>query len=538
LGTRHPDGSGNVCPDFGPGQLDFEQNTSCISRNGGATGEPATDPSASDWNTITSTFGTEDLSTFGFYAKFDYDFDRMTLNLVAAFDNLDYESAFDSDGGPTVGNHFAQADDRDTVQYEGRLVSAGDGGFRWIAGFYYLDEDGTSFTGIRTPQFGAANRYPNVQLRHSKENLGIYAQTEFDITDRFTLTTGLRWSDEELVGNYLPSNPSVAGIDTNTPLFAADVDSLVGAQADPTDPNQDGNGYDVRRQVTRKVPNDDTGYTIKLDWAVTDSAMLYASYSKGFKGGALDTRAAFALLPPGNIQDEIVELKPESLNAFELGYKASFMENRIQLDLAGFFYKYEDLQQFSNIGGMPALINAPESEVIGLDANLKYANDSGFYLDLGLSLLDTEITDATDSPFAEGEELANSPPVSFFAVAAKDFELGSGNLLTLMANASFTDDTIKQTLVTAQLPTKALRTQPSYTLIDASATYRFGGDRQYSLALWGKNLTDERYCGFIGVNEGPRVYLDGDVPGFSFTATCRVDTGSSRTYGVGFNVEF
>jgi iron complex outermembrane receptor protein len=538
LGTRHPDGSGNLCPDFGPGQLNFESNTNCLSRNGGGTGEPASDPSTGDWETVTQNFGTEDLSTQGFYLKFDHDFEWATLNLITSWDNLDFEAASDSDGNGTIGLHFNQADDRDTAQYEARLVSTGDGAFRWIAGVYYLDEEAISFTGVRAPQFANATRFPNVQLDHSKENLGIYAQTEFDLSDRFTLTTGLRYSDEEIVADYLPSNPLATSVPTTTAIFASEVDALVRAQNDPTNPNLDANGYDVRRQVRQSLPNEDTGFTVKLDWAATDDSMVYASFSKGFKGSAADTRAAFALVPPANIADGVQRLKPESLDAWELGYKGSFLDNRIQFDSALYFYTYNDLQQFSTVAGTPTLINAPESEITGLDANLKYANDSGFFLDIGLSLLDTEVTDVTDSPFVLGAELANSPPFSMSVLAAQDFELGNDNLLTISANVSHTDDTIKQTLVTAAIPTKELRTQPSYTLVNANATYRFGGEQQYSLSLFGKNLTEERYCVFLGVNEQGRVYQDGDTPGFSFTATCRVDSGSTRTVGVGFNVDF
>ena len=537
LGTRAPDGSGDVCADFVPGQLDFDTNTNCLSRDGGGTGEPATDPSTGDWETVTQSFGTEDLTTNGFYVKFDYDFDFATLNLIGAWDNLDVEAASDSDGGGTIGLHFNQADDRDTVQYEARLVSTGEGSFRWIAGAFYLDEEATSFTGIRSPRFANATRMPNVQLEHTKENLGLYVQTEFDLSDRVTLTTGLRWSDEEITADYLPSNPLATSIPTTTAIFADEVDALVRAQNDPTNPNLDANGYDVRRQVRQTLPNEDTGYTVKLDWAVTDDAMVYGSFSKGFKGSAADTRAAFALVPPANLESGIRELKPESLDAFELGYKGSFLDNRVQLDAAAFMYTYNDLQQFSTVMGTPTLINAPEAEIVGFDANLKYANDSGFYLDLGLSILDTEITDVTDSPFVEGAELANSPPFSLSILGSQDFEIGD-NVLTVSANVSHTDDTIKQTLVTAAIPTTDLRTQPSYTLVNANATYRFGREQQYSLSLFGKNLTEERYCGFIGVNEQGAVYQDGIGTSFSYTATCRVDSGSVRTVGVGFNVDF
>lgn len=538
LGTRNADGSGDSCPEFVPGQLNFESDTSCLSRDGGGTGEAASDPSTGDWETVTQSFGVEDISTQGMYLKFDHDFDWATLNLVGAWDNLDFEAASDSDGSGTIGLHFNQADDRDTAQYEARLVSNADAGFRWIAGVYYLDEDATSFTGIRSPRFANATRMPNVQLNHTKENLGVYAQTEFDFSDTITLTTGLRWSDEEIVANYLPSNPLVTSVPTTTAIFASEIDVLVQAQNDPMNANLDANGYDVRRQVQQVLPNEDTGYTVKLDWAATEDSLVYLSFSKGFKGSAADTRAAFALVPPANLQDGVRKLNPESLDAWELGYKASFMENQIQFDSSLFLYKYNDLQQFSTVAGTPTLINAPESEITGFDANLKYANDSGFFLDVGLSILDTEVTDVTDSPFLEGAELANSPPFSMSLLAAQDFELSSGGVLSVSANISHTDDTIKQTLVTAAVPTKELRTQPAYTLLNANATYRFGAEQQYALSVFGKNLTEERYCGFIGVNEQGRVYQNSSGPSFSYTATCRVDSGSTRTLGVGFNVDF
>jgi len=541
LGSRAPDGSGLLCADFGPGVLNFESNTNCISRNGAAEGSPGTDSSTGDWDTITSTLGSEDLETRGFYLNIDYDFDWATLTFITAYDNLDFEVASDRDGGPTVGIHTMQSDDRDTFQHELRLISTGDGAFRWIGGVYYLDEEADSYTGIRSPGIGGAVLLPNVQLNHTKENLGIYFQGEYDFNDNVTLTVGLRYSNEEIVADYLPSRPNVAGtpLGLTTGAFPSDIDALVAQFAGM--PGFDARGYEIARQVQQVLPNEDLGYTVKLDWKATDNSLIYASYSKGFKGGAADIRAAFALVPIPNLAAglEDARLDPESLEAWELGYKGSFWDNRISLDAAAFHYTYNDLQQFVTLGGVPTLDNAPESEIIGLDANVKFANETGFYLDVGLSLLDSEVTEAGTSIFEPGAEVANNPGVSFSVTASQEFELANGSLLSVMANVSHTDDAVKTTLVRAANLLEDTFTQPAYTVVNANVSYRFGGEQQYGFSIFGNNLTDEHYCGGIQINESNLLLADGVNPrGLSYNAICAVTRASTRTFGASLSVDF
>ena len=546
LGTRDPSsapaGLTPRCPEFVNEVLDYESNTDCVGRGGAGTGLPPSDPSTGDWDLVSTGYGEEDLETMGFYIKYDYDFAGATLNLIAAHDNLEFQVAQDTDGMPTVGAHLAQEDDRDTNQFEARLVSSADEAFRWIAGVYYLDEQANSYTGLFTPGQGVQGlTLPNVQLDHSKENLGIYGQVEFDVSDTVTLTAGLRWSDEELKGDYLPSRPSVVGTQwgITDPAYSADIDALVRAQADPMDPNQDSNGYDVRRQVQNSLTNEDVGFTLKADWRVTDESMLYAGYSRGFKGGALDIRAIYALSNPDNIDDGLEPVDPESLDAFEVGYKATFLDNRLSLDLSAFFYVYENLARFSAAAGVPVLDNAPESEITGLDGNLKYANDSGFYLDLGVSFLDSEVTDAEGSGFIEGVELGNTPGFSVSAIAAQDFEFASGNMLTIAANVNHVDDFVHATRITGQSNVEPLLTSPAYTLLNLNATYRFGGDQQYALSVFGNNLTDEHYCN-QRTTQGGNTLLNDSLPGGTLSGVTGCDTTRETrlNYGVGFTVDF
>ena len=87
-------------------------------------------------------------------------------------------------------------------------------------------------------------------------------------------------------------------------------------------------------------------------------------------------------------------------------------------------------------------------------------------------------------------------------------------------------------------------TQEAYTLLNANVSYLFGQDREYSVSLYGNNLTEERYCGHILANDSNNILAEmtnfgRPGPGhFSQVALCRVTNASTRTYGISFGYEF
>lgn len=543
IGSRSPDGSGGFCTEFPTGVIDFGADNNCLGRDGGGSGEPASDPSTGKWDLTAQDFGFEEVDTLGTYLKIDYDLPWATFTSITSWDNLDFRNANDNDGSATLGLNTFHQDDRDTFQQELRLVSSGIDAFRWIAGVYYLDESADSYTGLRGARLAFRNslQVPNIQLDHTKENLGVYFQGEYDFTEALTLTAGIRWSDEKIVGDYRPSAPVVAGDPTSTLYFAEDVQALVGAQ-NPGTPEFDADGYEIARQVRQNLDNKDVGYTVKLDWAVTDNSLLYLSNSRGFKGSALDIRPVYALVPLANVISGLEEtrLDPESLEAWELGYKGTLLNDQIQFDAAVFSYVYEDLQQFVTARGIPILDNAPESEITGFDANIRYGGDSGLYLQAGISLLDAEVTDATDSAFVEGAELGNTPDFSFSLLAAQEFNLANGNYLTLTGNLTHTGDQVKVTGTGGNTEVVDQLRVDAYTLLGANLSYRFGADQRYNLSAFGRNLTDEKFCGAILLNDGNAVLADTTNPATAIhmNALCRVTNASTRTFGVSFAVDF
>ncbi|MEY3710077.1 MAG: hypothetical protein RIQ67_1717, partial [Pseudomonadota bacterium] len=461
-----------------------------------------------------------------------------TFTSLTAFDNLQFTNTNDLDGAQIGLMIVQQQDDRDTLQQELRLVSPADRDFRWISGLYYLDEASQSYTGLRSNLNGGWAILPNVQLSHTRDNLGVYAQGEYDLTDSFTWTLGTRWSSETLEGDYLPSRPRVVGVADTTPLHAAQVNALV-RQQNPGTPAFDANGFEIARQVSQKLQNDDIGFTVKLDYRFLEDYLAYASFARGFKGAALDIRAAYALSPVANVLQglEDARLEPESLDAWELGLKGSLLNDRMQFDAAVFHYAYENLQQFITFRGIPTLDNAPESESYGFDANVRFANDLGFYSQVGVSYLKTEVTDASGSEFIKGAPLAGAPEWSVTALVTQDFNVGAG-VLTAIANLSYTDQQATETLTTATQPIERALTVDGYTTINLGMTYRFGDAEQFNVGVFVNNLLDEHFCVGLRSSDTSLLATPGNAGRNHGNLTCMVNNTTLRTYGVNFGYSF
>ena len=80
---------------------------------------------------------------------------------------------------------------------------------------------------------------------------------------------------------------------------------------------------------------------------------LYASYSQGFKSGYVNTSNINACTPSPACIDRPVD--PETVNAYEIGYKDRLLDGRLDLTLAAFHYDYKNIQVFVFIPGPPPI---------------------------------------------------------------------------------------------------------------------------------------------------------------------------------------
>jgi len=159
---------------------------------------------------------------------------------------------------------------------------------------------------------------------------------------------------------------------------------------------------------------------ITLDWAVSDSMLLYGYYSQAFKPGGISTTDANGDVRTG-------EYKSESLDAYEIGFKSDFRDRSIRLNAAAFYYDYTDQQvpyQFTDpTTGLlqTSVINAGETEIRGVEMDLTW---NSAFLDGMSARLSYIYTDAEFTSFNLSEILAEAggSPSAFNRVKAGNNE--------------------------------------------------------------------------------------------------------------------
>ena len=244
---------------------------------------------------------------------------------------------------------------------EARLSSQFDGAFNFLVGGFFLDFDRSeNLYQISSPLdalgqvLGAAP--PFFRLETPVADLQSYAffgEAYVSLSDRLRVTGGLRWSrdrKDQSNRSLLFSLPQP--FDTNTLTQSA----LTG------------------RAVIEWNP----------DFGLAEDALVYASYSRGFKGGGFNPQGVVAVPPT---------FDPEKVNAFEIGSKSSF-GGGTTLNLAGFYYDYKGLQ-VSNIVNRTSVNENIDADLWGGEIELQLRPMRQLTFDVSFAYLGSRIGEAS-----------------------------------------------------------------------------------------------------------------------------------------------
>ncbi|NNM00540.1 MAG: TonB-dependent receptor, partial [Gammaproteobacteria bacterium] len=325
---------------------------------------------------------------------------------------------------------------------------------RGLLAFFYYDEDFTNRNQIGFgPGFGA---FPNVNFTADVniESIAVFGNVSWDITDSITLNFGGRYTDEERGGN------------TRRDILFFNILNAF----------QDEDSFDNFKP------------SVGIEWRPNDDMLTYFTYSEGFKGGAFQGGQITPIL------------EPEEIDNYEIGFKGTFLDSRLQLNVAAFYYEVTNMQLDRTIEEPPGsgtLIgifdNAAEAEGKGFEIESRFAVTENFSLDANLAYLDTEFTDYTsDNPLTfareiidlSGNSLRQAPEWTAFVRGEYDFMLGNGGALTFGAQASYKSEQFYTEF------NDAITSQDDYTLVDLNLRYTAPNER-LTVNLWGRNVTDE-----------------------------------------------
>ncbi|CAN5300589.1 TonB-dependent receptor [soil metagenome] len=302
--------------------------------------------------------GDQDNTFAGAHATLNVDLGFAQLTIVPAYRSTEYDVTSMSAG-------FILDIDEESIQRSLEVRLAGDtGGFNWVAGAYYFDED------VKSDQnFDQASNQTLILSDLGSRSAAIFGQATYSLTDTFRLTGGGRYtSDTKEQDTEAHTRPFVGFVPGVFPLQAIIIDIPTIALSDTT--------------------SEKTTWKAGLEYDLRPQSLLYASVSTGYKAGVL-----FSGLGPDNIS------RPEVLTAYTLGSKNRFLDNRLQLNVEAFVWKYDD-QQISHLGPVsvapgifgPVFLtdNAGALTIYGAEAELLFQVTDDDLVSANLQYLHTE----------------------------------------------------------------------------------------------------------------------------------------------------
>ena len=418
--------------------------------------------------------------------------DTLTLRNVTAWRKDNSSTPIDFDALPSIDVDVPGRYANEQFSQELQLL-VDMGPLNGLIGGYFLDADAATPFDVRLfTSFAGLTAFTDATV-HTK-TYALFADFTYDITDQFSVSAGGRYTWDKRQATILRQNYLGGG----SPEFG-------GAGIPFGAPSTNFSG---EREFNKFTPR------VSVAFKPTPNHNIYASYSQGFKGGGFDPRGVGANAPDldndGVRSDEEVaaflSFAPETVDSYEIGYKGSLANRRLNVAIAAFRADYNDVQipgsVACTVAGLPSFCgvvsNAGKARFQGLEfegharvaENLATSGDA-LRLSATLGYIDAKykeyITNIASQPtdVADFRKVQNTPKWTASGTLGYSTPVGSGDL-NFNTTVSYRSKTVQ-----FEIPNPFID-QSGYALWDASLVYSAPGDR-WTIGIHGKNLTDKEY---------------------------------------------
>ncbi len=367
---------------------------------------PNNDPFDGEYNVI----GSNEIETWGVTSNLSWQIGDFELVSVTDYTHLEKDYIEDSDASPNDFFAFFLTSDIDQYSQELRLSGSTDNS-RWVGGAYYLNIDGDftnggvagNFFAAAFPGFGLGGFLTlglNNPFQTETESYAVFGQVEYDLSERFTLITGLRWTHEKKEMDYRQYFAEFATTDDDK-VLTNDALELGGAiwtfnkNEVTNEPGGPAFGFPAITGDPDDAEIDDDLITAKigLDWAVNDDTLAYVSYNRGIKSGGFNAPLDATLFYDGTRSPSDMKFDEEVLNAYEIGFKWTFADGKARLNGAAYYYDYQDYQAFA-LESLTTYVFNTDAESYGGELELQASPLTGLDLLLGVGWIDNTVEDA------------------------------------------------------------------------------------------------------------------------------------------------
>ncbi len=405
------------------------------------------------------------------------------LKSITGYRRLNWDSALDPDGSPIDINQDSQKEAQRQFSEELQLNGSLFGGrLKYTSGLYYFNEGGYEQDLVTLA--GGELQISGVDDIDTS-SYAAYVHLNYSITNKLTLIAGARYSyDHKTIQvNQGDTNAFFYKLEGCYPVSAACAMAL--GFPEPNNPLLFAPNNLLTQNFSVFTP------TLGVQYQLTSEIMAYATYSQGYKDGGWTTRltAALPYLP---------SFGPEKSRTYEVGLKSQWLDNRLQLNVAGFYTNYDGIQLNFQQGLSPTIQNAGNARIIGSELEGRWLIGHGFslqatagYMDAKYTYLEPGVngTDTCVQPLSPcitlGSKLPKTPKWKTSLSPQYVLDLGDAKIRFLV------DYTHTASMYNDSFDTSILR-RPDTNIVDPSITYISPRDR-YEVTVGGTNVTNQRY---------------------------------------------
>ncbi|MEO2169309.1 MAG: TonB-dependent receptor, partial [bacterium] len=386
------------------------------------------------------------------------------------------------DGLPTAAQQF-----QGELQVNGAAL---DGRLNFVGGYFVFWENSHAQQGVAAVVPLLNTRSVNPQFTDNW-TWAIYSQASYDVLDWLQITAGLRYTEDKkgVTSQKFDCIPGPDGNcvgwteafnDSNSAIFTA---------------------WTPMASVAATVPED------LLDGTPVDHFMTYFTYSEGYRGGG------FNVIPqPDPVTGDLLlqAFDPETLDSFELGFKMLAFDRRLSTNLSVFYTNYDNIQVTSvrDLGdpdgdGVPNIaqetLNAAIATTKGVELETLLSLGEGWRIEGSLGLFEG-VYDDFDGPDditgviidRSGQTFSRVPEMQAHIAVQHSWPIEAPGPDWVSGYLTPRVDWYYQSKVHFFGPEFWPGRQGGYNLLHSRLSYSFNDD-QTQIALWGQNLTNERY---------------------------------------------
>jgi len=413
----------------------------------------------------------DDITYDVYSATVDWDFsDWASLQSVTSWSDFEQDTREDIavaasfTGGPPLasflslifGTPMSAAQDQitstDKFTQEFRLVSGASDSIDWLAGLYYTDEDSlisqqlVAMTPNTDDPLAGIPLLADVNLTSTYEEIAIFANATWRMTDRFELSFGARQSDNEQSAIQTGSGPLAGG-------------------------SSEFSGESSESPFT---------WSISPRFQLSEDSSLYARIATGFRPGGPN------VIPPGAPSSVPSEYESDTLTNYELGYKINSANGRFAMDVAGFYIDWEDIQLFAVVDGFGVNVNGGTATSKGIEFSSSFLATEGLTFSFNGAYTDAYLTADAGSGGQDGDPLNYVPDWSFGLSGDYEWTVGSSSTAYVGGTWAYTGErAVGRNIPGADGEVSYLDSYSSFNLRAGLETGR------WFFETYVKNLTDE-----------------------------------------------